>query len=49
VIFLVQDTLTSVREEEGGETLYKAAEAMEAEYKTNKELTAFSEIDPDIA
>jgi len=42
---IIREAISSVREDEGKDGLYKAAEDMAAEYSTNKDLTAFSEID----
>jgi hypothetical protein len=44
---IIREVISSVREDEGNDELYKAAENMAAEYRTNKDLTAFSEIDLD--
>ena len=44
---IIREAIGSVREDEGSDELYKAAEDMAAEYDTNKDLTAFSEIDAD--
>ena len=44
---IIREAISSVREDEGNEELNQAAENMAAEYRTNKDLTAFSEIDLD--
>lgn len=44
---IIREAISSVREDEGNEGLNQAAENMAAEYRTNKDLTAFSEIDLD--
>lgn len=46
-IRILEATLRSLREKELKHTLSMAAEALEAEYRTNQELTAFTHIDLD--
>jgi len=44
-ILVVEQTLKSIRKNELKEKLTKAVEDMQEEYKTNKDLTAFTDID----
>ncbi|MCU0320120.1 MAG: hypothetical protein MUE88_08580 [Flavobacteriales bacterium] len=46
-IRILEATLRSLREKELKSTLSMAADALETEYRTNKELTAFTDIDLD--
>ncbi|MFW5832435.1 MAG: hypothetical protein ACOC1D_02010 [Prolixibacteraceae bacterium] len=44
-IFLIEKTLQSIRLKEDLKEMEMAAEALYSDYKTNKELTAFTDID----
>ena len=44
-IWLIQQTLKSLQDSSSKNELAIAADAMEEEYRTNKDLTAFTEID----
>jgi hypothetical protein len=44
-MLILEKTLKSIREKEIKEKILKAVSELKEEYKTNKELTAFTEID----
>ena len=46
-LLVIEQTLKSIREREIKEKMSKAVAELQEEYKTNKELTAFTDIDFD--
>jgi hypothetical protein len=44
-ILIIEQTLKTIREREIKEKMAKAVDELQVEYKTNKELTAFTDID----
>ena len=44
-IFVIEKTLHSIRQKEDDSNMKKAAELLYADYKTDSELTAFSNLD----
>lgn len=46
-MFIIEKVIHSIREEEESDGMYQAAEDLFEDYNTDKELTAFTDLDPE--